>query len=66
MCGFMIRGESLHSPCLIEANSVPLAILALYIPPLYTVQSKRLTEWGESERDRSEGGRGCSKERKTT
>lgn len=43
----MIRGESLHSPCLIEASSVPLAILALYIPPLYTVQSKRLTEWGE-------------------
>lgn len=66
MCGFMIRGESLHSPCLIEASSVPLAILALYIPPLHYAEQEIDRVGRESETDRSEGGRGCSKERKTT
>ena len=38
---------------------MPLVILALYIPPLYSVQSERLTEWGreaETDRRRGEGG----------
>lgn len=49
----MIRGERLSLCCLIEASSVPLVIPALYIPPLYAVQSERLTEWSrETERGR--------------
>lgn len=72
LCGLMIRGERLSLWCLIEASSVPLVILALYIPPLYTVQSERLTEWRretewnrQSEGDGGGGCRDCCKERKT-
>lgn len=31
---------------------MPLAILALHIPPLYIVQTERLTERGERQRNR--------------
>lgn len=42
-----LHDKSLHSLYLIGATSAPLAILALYIPPLFIVQSKRMTEWEE-------------------
>lgn len=65
MSFFARRGDRRHSPCLIDTSSAPLAILALYIPPLYIVQCRRWVrvwkkEWGrEGGRVAAWGGRRC-------